>query len=90
MISGEQINAIDKAIVFLIHDNPYCRLHVGIDEIEVEQEEGAPLIYDVHAQAYKTEWCRLCSGLYVKEAMLSDEICQYCNESELDNQSNLC
>ena len=89
MISGEQINAIDKAIVFLIHDNPYCRLHVGIDEIEVETADHEYLVYAVHAQAYKTELCGLCSELYLKEEMSSEEICEYCNEAGLDSKLTL-
>ena len=86
MISGEQINAIDKAIVFLIHDNPYCRLNVQLDEITVETADGEDRVYDVHAQAYKTELCEVCWALYLKEEMASNAICQDCTDEGLDNQ----
>jgi len=82
MISAEQIAAIDKAIVFLTHEHPGCRLHVDLEEIWVETEGGENLCYDVYEEAYKTEWCETCETEYAPVDMRDSGKCLYCEEDE--------
>ena len=82
MISLEQINAIDEAIVFLTYDNPGCRLYVGIEEIEVETANGDYLAYNVFYRAYKTIVCYKCDGQFVAQEMYDDYFCHDCSIEE--------
>jgi hypothetical protein len=82
MITGEQIAAIDRAIVFLTHDNPDCRLHVGLDEIVVDCEDGNVREYDVYHEEYKTEWCDSCNTEYAPADMRASGKCVHCEEDE--------
>ena len=87
MISLEQINAIDEAIVFLTHDNPGCRLHVGIEEIEVETADGDYLEYDVFYRAYRTMVCYKCDRQFVAQEMYDADFCNNCRvEQEMEEQ----
>jgi len=80
MISAEQIRAIDKAIVFLTHDNPGCKLHVGLDEIGVDTADGDYREYDVHHAEYKTEICVTCDETRAPSDMGDNGECLYCEE----------
>jgi len=81
MISAEQIAAIDKAIVFLTHDNPGCRLHVELEEIVVDTEAGDVLVYDVNREAYKTEYCEQCGEAFAPAEMSPNgDNCIFCQE----------
>ena len=87
MISIEQINAIDEAIVFLTHDNPGCRLHVGIEEIGVETEGGDYLEYDVFYRAYRTAVCYTCDGRFVAQEMYDADFCNNCRaEGDMEEE----
>jgi len=83
MISAEQIAAIDRAIVRLNYDNPHCRLHVDLDTIVVDTEDGDVLLYDVYQAEYKTESCDTCGEWFAPAEMSpNDDTCLYCKEDE--------
>jgi len=82
MISPEQIEAIDKAIVFLTHNNPGCRLHVELEEIVVDTADGDVLVYDVYHEEYKTELCGECGEWYAPMDMRDSGKCINCEEDE--------
>ena len=83
MISQEQIAAIDKAILFLTHGHPGCRLHVELEEIEVETAAGQFLLYDVGREEYKTEYCEQCGEAFAPAEMSPNgETCIFCQEDE--------
>jgi len=82
MISAEQIAAVDRAIVFLTHEHPRCRLHVGLEEIVVELEDGDVLVYDVYRDQYIEERCEECGNALPLADMRVSDKCIYCEEEE--------
>jgi len=80
MISQEQIAAIDRAIVFLTHDNPGCRLLVGLEEIVVDTGDGDVLVYDVYLEDYRTESCSECGDDFAPADMRASGKCVSCEE----------
>jgi len=85
VISQEQIAAIDRAIVFLVSDNPGCRLIVELETILVDCENGEIREYDVFSAQYKDAYCEECHESRVASEMVSAERCHYCMESEIDH-----
>jgi len=82
MISLEQIQAVDNAIVLLTHAHPGCKLHVGLDEIGVETDDDY-LVYDVYYKEYKDDYCETCNESQAPSAMDTTNECSGCAQDRL-------
>jgi len=65
MISAEQIAAIDRAVARVVRDHDGARLHVDLEGIDIELEDGERLYYDIEHEAYATAMCNACGAVVV-------------------------